>query len=122
MVREIAVGDDKQGLAVERFLEVAGFATHLFDNVLRRRFGAGANNLHHVVSRWLAGVPATARCSLGQVDRLLGRLHDRLWSRGPELAWQPGLARAWLLQRLAPGPDAVRLQAQGQVSRPLVAR
>ena len=104
MAWEVAVGHNEQRLAVQGFLEVASITAQFFSDALRRRFRAGADDLHDIVVGWLAGIPATTRCGLGQGDRFLGRLDHRFgcrgWSRLGDRCWRRlghryGWRRGW---------------------------
>ena len=99
MAWEIAVGDDVQRLAVQGLLEIASIAAQFFSDILRRRFRAGADDLHHIVVGRLAGVPAAARCGLGNNDRLLDWLDHRLGCRGWGRSRLGDRGRRWLGRR-----------------------
>ncbi|MNH08014.1 hypothetical protein D3C79_674190 [compost metagenome] len=95
-VGEAAVGDYVQRLALQVFLEVAIVATLGLDERLGRSLGAGTQDLHHVIARFLPGVPAAVAAATGcrLLDRLGGRLGHgdlgRCWCR---LGWCNRLGR-----------------------------
>jgi hypothetical protein len=97
-VGETAISDHVERLALQGFLEVAVLAALLAHVALRGSFVAGAQNLHHIVTRRLAAIPATGGARLG------GYGFFRRLQAWRALAWaEPEQARALGSQLGQPG-------------------